>query len=221
MRGKSITLCCALSVLVSGCASSRLTLWGSSESATAVEVTGIAQISPALPPLSTTPRYVLCGGEKKPCRGATPKTLDRGSNSPTVVLPMVMAMPAMPSPRAKTEAAPDDGKNEFLVHFTQDSNTLDETAKNVLDVAAKHAGDDATLKVQANTDAAGTQMYNGRLAKRRTDVVRAYLVAKGIPHNRIEANSAASSENEVGRVANHRSPITVTVINHITRNQKE
>jgi len=69
---------------------------------------------------------------------------------------------------------------------------------------------DATLTIEGHTDSVGKRDYNLVLSKRRADVVRAYLVARGIPSQRIAARGmgpdypVASNRDASGRQQNRR-----------------
>lgn len=69
---------------------------------------------------------------------------------------------------------------------------------------------DATLAIEGHTDAVGKRDYNLALSKRRADVVRTYLVARGVAPNRIRTRGmgpdypVASNRTEAGRQQNRR-----------------
>lgn len=50
-----------------------------------------------------------------------------------------------------------------------------------------------SIVVSGHTDRLGTEAYNRGLSQRRADVVKAYLVRKGVAANRINADGRAST----------------------------
>ncbi|MBI3440930.1 MAG: hypothetical protein HY052_03860 [Proteobacteria bacterium] len=94
MRGKFITPWLASSCFLAGCAlMPTLTLTPGSEDSADMPLTmGVAQVAPAMPPLTRAPRYVVCGG-KINCPSPTKKTLDLGDPVRNAV-PVSMPLPA-------------------------------------------------------------------------------------------------------------------------------
>lgn len=102
------------------------------------------------------------------------------------------------------------------VYFDFDRSVLksSETAK--LDKAAasynKRQSESARLVISAegHTDAMGTEAYNTALSERRAQVVKQYLVKKGVPAEKIfisalgEGRPAATNDTEQGRALNRR-----------------
>jgi outer membrane protein OmpA-like peptidoglycan-associated protein len=74
---------------------------------------------------------------------------------------------------------------------------------------------ESTLVIEGHTDSVGKRNYNLALSKRRAEVVRAYLVARGISSRRIEARGmgpdypVASNGNAAGRQQNRRVELIV------------
>ena len=72
-----------------------------------------------------------------------------------------------------------------------------------------------TLIAVGHTDATGSDRYNQGLSIRRVEAVKAYLVSKGVPADRIktegkgEADPVASNQTREGRAQNRRVEIEV------------
>jgi len=96
--------------------------------------------------------------------------------------------------------------------FDFDKATLKPEGRQVLDqVAAQANGINLeTLIAVGHTDSIGTEQYNLGLSQRRAESVKAYLVNRGIPANRIytegkgESNPVASNATREGRAQNRR-----------------
>ena len=75
------------------------------------------------------------------------------------------------------------------VHFATGSTALDDDGRSGLDFYAEllpQYGGDRVIRLTAHTDTAGRPETNFRLARRRAERVRAYLVGKGVPERRIQ-----------------------------------
>ena len=102
------------------------------------------------------------------------------------------------------------------INFGFDKATLTDYAKSTLDKTAAEIrqliAEDSELRVdlEGHTDSIGTEAYNKRLGERRANVVRDYLVEKGVGAARISTSSAgesdpiASNETPKGRLLNRR-----------------
>jgi outer membrane protein OmpA-like peptidoglycan-associated protein len=99
------------------------------------------------------------------------------------------------------------GKSELLP-AAQDQ--LDQVAK-----ALQDQGDIKPMVVEGYTDSVGTDSSNLTLSKNRAEAVRAYLVSKGIPSDKItsvgkgKANPVASNDTADGRANNRRVEIVI------------
>jgi len=104
-----------------------------------------------------------------------------------------------------------------LIYFNHDSNELDNQSLQVLDnlskVIFKHP--DAYFIIQGYTDSQGNFWYNKQLSRTRAEIVKSYLVEKGILPSNIEVvgmgseNPIASNETAAGRRKNRRVEIQV------------
>lgn len=95
----------------------------------------------------------------------------------------------------------ESGSAKLLPESTQ---VLDSIAADLLD------NPDLAIEVGGHTDNTGSAATNRRLSKQRADVVRAYLIGKGIPAERLTAvgygpdRPISSNRTEEGRAANRR-----------------
>jgi outer membrane protein OmpA-like peptidoglycan-associated protein len=99
------------------------------------------------------------------------------------------------------------GKSELLPAARDQ---LDQVA-----AALKDQGDVKPIVVEGYTDSVGSDTTNQKLSKDRAETVRAYLVSKGVPSEKItsvgkgEANPVASNDTPEGRANNRRVEIVV------------
>lgn len=108
------------------------------------------------------------------------------------------------------------------INFGFDKHNLTDYAKSTLDKTAAEIrqliAEDNELRVnlEGHTDSIGTVEYNQRLGAKRANVVRDYLVEKGIGAARITSSSAgekepiATNETDKGRLLNRRVEIRAT-----------
>ncbi len=140
-----------------------------------------------------------------------PKPVVKEDPKPPVVTPE----PKKPEPKP----APTSEKVTFAADAFFDFD------KSVLKPEAKVKLDDMASKLQAinleviiavgHTDSVGTDEYNQKLSLRRSEAVKAYLVSKGIPANRVytegkgEKQPVADNKTAEGRQKNRRVEIEV------------
>lgn len=62
----------------------------------------------------------------------------------------------------------------------------------------KDAGPIKTMLVTGHTDRLGSQQYNQKLSEKRAEVVKGYLVSKGVPVNKIETMGAGKTQPATG-----------------------
>ena len=134
--------------------------------------------------------------------------------------PAVVPAPAPVPPAPVVVAAPAP-----VLTMTLQAGTLFDFDKSVLKPAGKAALDGLvtdmskvnveTLIAVGHTDAIGTDGYNRSLSLRRVEAVKAYLVSKGVPADRIktegkgESQPVASNQTREGRTQNRRVEIEV------------
>lgn len=104
------------------------------------------------------------------------------------------------------------------VLFVTGKSELLPSARDQLDQVAAALKDQAEMKpmvVEGYTDSVGSDATNQKLSKDRAEAVRAYLVSKGVPSEKItavgkgEANPVASNDTPEGRANNRRVEIVV------------
>jgi len=104
------------------------------------------------------------------------------------------------------------------VLFVTGKSELLPAARDQLDQVAAALKDQGTVKpivVEGYTDSVGSDQTNLKLSKDRAESVRAYLVSKGVPADKIssvgkgEANPVASNDTPEGRANNRRVEIVV------------
>ncbi len=128
--------------------------------------------------------------------------------APAAAAPAVAAAPAPASEKITFEAD---------TFFDFDKSVLKPAGKSKLnDLASKLQGIDIEVVVATgHTDAVGSDAYNIKLSLRRANAVKAFLVSKGIPADRIftagkgETTPVASNKTREGRAQNRRVEVEV------------
>ncbi|KAA0911824.1 outer membrane protein OmpA [Pusillimonas sp. ANT_WB101] len=101
--------------------------------------------------------------------------------------------------------------------FDFDKSTIKPEGRQILDQVASQANtiNLETLIATGHTDSIGTEAYNQGLSERRANSVKAYLLSKGIPSDRIyvegkgELQPRASNATREGRAQNRRVEIEI------------
>ncbi|HSM75790.1 MAG TPA: OmpA family protein, partial [Desulfobacterales bacterium] len=123
------------------------------------------------------------------------------------------ATPVSATVAAATPAPPPPVPPEKMrVFFMYNSNEISQEAYATLDQAAVLLARDPGLRVtiRGYTDNAGADSYNTWLSRFRAEIVKSYLVGKGVEAERIEAfgmgpvDPVATNETPEGRGANRR-----------------
>jgi outer membrane protein OmpA-like peptidoglycan-associated protein len=102
------------------------------------------------------------------------------------------------------------------VTFASGASTLLPASLAALDEVVKTLLDNPAVKVEVggHTDRTGAEPANARLSLARANAVRAYLVSKGVPTDRLTVNGYGSSKpiapnnTAVGRATNRRVELT-------------
>lgn len=103
------------------------------------------------------------------------------------------------------------------VRFDYDKATIRSDARGTLDEAVRTLKEqgDLDVVVEGHTDSRGTEAYNLRLAQRRAQAVKQYLVSKGVDASRLtveaygESQPVATNDTEEGRAQNRRVELNV------------
>ena len=111
------------------------------------------------------------------------------------------------------------GQPKRVIYFKHNSMRLSDEAYEVLDQIVDLGSSNPVLKiiVEGYTDSLGHPVYNKNLSKMRAEVIKKYLVDKGIPAAKIETvgmgpeNPIASNETYEGRKLNRRIEISFKV----------
>jgi general secretion pathway protein A len=110
---------------------------------------------------------------------------------------------------------------KIVIYFKHNSNDLPEQAYLMLDrIAAFMVNNpDANISISGYTDSTGSHSYNISVSQFRANMVKGYLVGKGVDPLKINAlglgpeNPIASNETENGRQANRRVEIELNIDN--------
>jgi general secretion pathway protein A len=108
---------------------------------------------------------------------------------------------------------------KIVIYFKHNSNDLPDPAYETLDRIAEFMIHNPTAKVNISgyTDSSGAYSYNVSVSQFRANIVKGYLVGKGVHPLKIEAlglgpeNPIASNESEKGRQTNRRVEIEVNI----------
>ena len=108
-------------------------------------------------------------------------------------------------PAAKAAAAPITAKPITIAAkelFDYDKAILKPEGKAAIDreviAKLKDAGPIKTMLVTGHTDRLGSQQYNQKLSEKRAEVVKGYLVSKGVPVDKIETMGAGKTQPATG-----------------------
>jgi len=178
-----------------------------------VEAAEPAPAPPAPVEASATVEAPATVPEPEPTPAPTP------APEPAPAPPPAAAPAAAPAPAPAAAVAPSSEKVTFEADtfFDFDKFTLKPAGKARLeDLVSKLAGTDIEVVVATgHTDSVGTASYNQKLSMRRANAVKAFLVSKGIPADRVftegkgESKPVASNKTSEGRAKNRRVEVEV------------
>jgi len=141
------------------------------------------------------------------------------SGETTNVAPIADAPAPAPAPAAAAASTPTSEKVTFEADtfFDFDKSVLKPAGKAKLeDLVSKLKGTDIEVVVATgHTDWTGTDAYNLKLSMRRANAVKAFLVSKGVPADRVftegkgESKPVASNRTSEGRAKNRRVEVEV------------
>jgi len=120
--------------------------------------------------------------------------------------------PPPPPPQEKVVVTEEQIITLEPIYFDFDKATIKPVSYPVLDQVGQVMRDRPTImvRVEGHTDSVGSDRYNQRLSERRAHAVVKYLIAKGIPSNRLqavgfgEARPIATNDTPEGRAKNRR-----------------
>lgn len=110
-------------------------------------------------------------------------------------------------------------EQKYIIHFKNSSNDLSTKAYEILDKIASFVSryPDSRIIIEGYTDSAGNYWRNLKLSKLRANIVKSYLVGKGIPQLKVDVfglgpkNPIESNKTENGRMKNRRVEITIKI----------
>ncbi len=166
-----------------------------------------------------------CWGTGAGDMSATP-TVNCGQHAPApkVEAPKPVAAAPVAAPAPAPAPAPGVKHDKIVLSadalFDFNKAILKPEGKNHIDselAKAHQSGTDSikSVKVVGYTDSIGTQKYNQKLSLQRAEAVKAYLVSKGVPAYKIEAEGrgekdpVASNKTKAGRAQNRRAEIII------------
>lgn len=167
-----------------------------------------------------TPVPAPKAAEPAPAPAPAPASPAPAAASAEAPAPEPAPVPApAPAPVPVAAAAPTSEKVTFEADtfFDFDKFALKPAGKARLeDLVSKLTGTDIEVVVATgHTDSVGTDAYNQKLSMRRANAVKAFLVSKGIPADRIftegkgESKPVASNKTSEGRAKNRRVDVEV------------
>ncbi len=126
--------------------------------------------------------------------------------------PQAAPPPPPPPPLSKVVVTDEQIVTLSPIFFDFDKDTIKPVSYAVLDQVAQVMRDrpSAVVRVEGHTDSFGSDSYNQQLSERRARSVVRYLIAKGIPGERLEAvgfgefRPIASNDTAQGRAKNRR-----------------
>ncbi len=160
-----------------------------------------------------------CDSMLKSAAPAVPLVTPLPAPAPAPYVDTPLSTSEAPAPAAAVAVVPSSEKITFEADtfFDFDKSVLKPAGKTKLnDLASKLQGIDIEVVVATgHTDSVGSDAYNIKLSLRRANAVKAFLVSKGIPADRIftagkgEGTPVASNKTRDGRAKNRRVEVEV------------
>ena len=183
----------------------------------AMEAPALAEAPPAPAAIVEAPPAPAAIVEAPPAPPAiveappAPSAIVEAPPAPSAVAPPKPAAPVAPAPTAVKVTFETD------TFFAFDKSVLQPAGKAKLeDLVSKLQGTDIEVIVATgHTDSTGTDAYNQKLSMRRANAVKAFLVSKGLPAERVftegkgEKQPVASNKTAEGRAKNRRVEVEV------------
>lgn len=136
-----------------------------------------------------------------------------------VALARTAALDRRLTPPATPRAVPDPSKARALLgtvqlRFAFDRSDLDEGAEKALASVLKELRQNPglTVDLEGSTDATGTRDYNLQLSRRRVEVVRRYLLVRGVEARRIMHSSGVGALRDGGMPEEHKRRVVVKLM---------
>lgn len=179
-------------------------------------------------------RFVLCTDDE--CLRSTPKTQGRlttrpeGGAASSPARPLIEApakeLKGSPVQPAALPAAPAPRTKHYVVRFAVGQFALSPASRAVLDDALKDAADAERIEIRGRTDVTGGKSLNDRLAWKRADVVKRYLLRARqsiapLVHINAEGRCcyAAPNDSDAARQLNRRAELDIYIV-PANKNQK-
>lgn len=216
MRGRFITLCLAVEALLAGCAP--MHVMGRATSpvpAGSGMIQRIAQTLPAVGRVTVAPPFVLCGSGV-PCPEPTRKTLDTAVAQQAATA--IQALPTAPAQPLESAVKRAPMARSATVRFAFASASLSAGDLTPLQAVMEDMRSAERIMLRGRTDDVGGKPDNDRLALRRAEAVREYLIGHGVDAGRIGIEAAgkccyvASNRTPEGRSANRRVEVVITIV---------
>ena len=174
---------------------------------------------------SSPPVLAESGSEPAPAAAAVPAPAPAPAPAPSSAPTNAPAAAPAPAPSSAPTNAPAAAPAPAAEKVTFEADAFFDFDKSVLKPAGKERLTDLVSKLQGtdieiviatgHTDSIGTDAYNQKLSLRRANSVKAFLVSKGVPTDRIftegkgESQPVASNKTREGRAKNRRVEVEV------------
>jgi len=125
--------------------------------------------------------------------------------------------------QTEQESAFNFSDQKFIIYFENNSNELPEKAFEILDkiISSISRYPDSEIIIEGYTDSVGNYWYNKKISKLRANVVKSYLVGRGIPQPKIKVfglgpkNPLGSNKTTEGRTKNRRVEVKININDHV------